>query len=223
MLIFTDVDGTLLEADGTFGVPEPIWRDARARHEIILASSRTLAELHEIRAALALDAAVIAEDGAVIQEPGGNPERLGVARSVLIAQLVGVVGEAEADELLRKEPAGQAGRQASLLLPRRLATLDRVARLAIAGLTLTPGGEWATVVAGADKGRAAGVLASRRGVTHWTAIGNGANDAPLLRAAARRFVIRNVDGHHPVLAALPDAFRIDTVGPRGWAAVLQPD
>ena len=71
-----------------------------------------------------------------------------------------------------------------------------------------------------DKGSAARVLAERWGVTRWAAIGNAENDATLLRAAHRAFVIRNADGHDPVLSRIPRAVLLTAPGPDGWLEML---
>ncbi|HRP09050.1 MAG TPA: hypothetical protein PLL69_11250 [Gemmatimonadales bacterium] len=92
-----------------------------------------------------------------------------------------------------------------------------------AGLALTPGGRWATVTAGSNKGKAASLVARDLGCTEWTAVGNAANDRELLAGATRRFAIRNPEGHDPVLAALPGVTLIQVHGPRGWPEAMPRD
>jgi mannosyl-3-phosphoglycerate phosphatase len=73
MIVFTDLDGTLL--DHTTYSWEPAaaaLRQLRLRKiPVILSSSKTLAEMDEIRADLDLQHPVIAENGAVIDVPPG--------------------------------------------------------------------------------------------------------------------------------------------------------
>ncbi len=72
-VVFTDLDGTLLDHD-TYD-----WQPAAATLDelkacgipVVLVSSKTIAELEEHRRALALDGPVIAENGAMINVPEG--------------------------------------------------------------------------------------------------------------------------------------------------------
>ena len=85
-MVFTDLDGTLLDHD-TYD-----WQPAAPMLEelkdlgvpVVLVSSKTLPELEEHRRALALHAPVIAENGAVIDTPEGYfPEDVGDALTSL--------------------------------------------------------------------------------------------------------------------------------------------
>lgn len=85
-VVFTDLDGTLLDHD-TYD-----WRPAASVLEelkgldvpVVLVSSKTLPELEEHRRALALYAPVIAENGAVIDTPEGYfPDDVGDALTSL--------------------------------------------------------------------------------------------------------------------------------------------
>jgi hypothetical protein len=150
----------------------------------------------------------------------GRVERLGLARDALRQRVSESLPRAECELVLGAEPMAARGRLASILVPAPLATPDRRARLDRAGLSLTPGGHWATITGHADKGAAARVLAARYGVTRWAAIGNAANDATLLRGAWQAFVIRNPEGHDPILASIPGTWMLTAPGPDGWREML---
>ena len=72
-VVFTDLDGTLLDHDTYDWLPAAGVLEELKRREIpvVLVSSKTLPELEEHRRALALDEPVIAENGAVIDVPEG--------------------------------------------------------------------------------------------------------------------------------------------------------
>ena len=219
LLIISDVDGTLLGDDGKCSLPIPLARQVASRHQVVLASSRDAAELAGVQAQTGLSGSLIAEDGAVLVDHG-RLDVLGVSRGVLLQRLAAALPPLESAALLAAEPRFAHGRRASILIPSRLATAERCARLHDAGLSLVPGGQWATITSGMDKGGAARVLADRWGVTRWVAIGNAPNDATLLRGAWRSFVIRNPEGHDPVLSRIPNAVMLTAPGPDGWHEML---
>ncbi len=219
MLIFSDVDGTLLGEGGVCDLPADALRDAFERYTVVLASSRDCDELREVQEMIGLRGALVAEDGAVIVDAGG-PEVLGTPRQALLAALHQALPEAEHRALLAAEPEAARQRLGSILIPVQLATPALGERLVEVGLASTPGGHWATITAGSSKGSAASVLAARMGVPRWVAIGNAQNDATLLDGASRAFVIRNADGHDPFLAKIPAAVKLTAAGPDGWLEML---
>lgn len=99
------------------------------------------------------------------------------------------------------------------------------------GLTLTRGGRFWHAFAGSDKGRAIQRLMQlyRRALRgsarlRSVALGDSANDLPMLKAASVAVVIPKPGGaHDPTLTdALPRALLAPAPGPRGWnAAVLE--
>lgn len=97
------------------------------------------------------------------------------------------------------------------------------APLAARGLRAHPGGRFVTVTGGgADKGVAARWLAARLGGSGGAplplvAIGDGPNDAGMLAAADRAFVVRGPDGRYA--PGLPGE-RLDGVGPAGFAQMV---
>ncbi len=121
-------------------------------------------------------------------------------------------------------PVTTGRRVASVLLPRLVAEDDEFAefreRIVSADLRCSAGGRWATLTGGSSKGRAAGVLMVRLGANGAIAVGNDANDESLFRNVSRPFVIRNHDGHHPRLAAIPGATLLQSPGPLGWQEMI---
>jgi hydroxymethylpyrimidine pyrophosphatase-like HAD family hydrolase len=219
LLIFSDVDGTLLGEDGKYALKAPAASELERRHQVVLASSRDVSELVEVLTQVGLQGDLIAEDGAVVVDRG-RIELLGLSRDVIKQRLRDALSAEEHDALLAAEPSAAQGRLGSILVPAPLATTERQAQLVTAGLSLVPGGRWATITSGADKGEAARVLAARWGVTRWAAIGNAPNDATLLGGAWRSFVIRNPEGHDPVLSRIPGAVLLTAHGPDGWLEML---
>ena len=85
-VVFTDLDGTLLDHDSYDWQPAAGTLDElKARGiPVVLVSSKTMAELEEHRRALGLDGPVIAENGAVIDVPEGYfPQAIGTGTGSL--------------------------------------------------------------------------------------------------------------------------------------------
>lgn len=248
LLLFSDVDGTLPGTAPGAAPPRALPRLAAAGVVVVLASSRTLAELVPLRRRLGLAGPLIAENGALVALPDdGGPGRVLVEGSVTMA----VAGErwvvvtlapplavltarvaalppalqgrwrAAAERAdAEVEPAGRGRFHSRLLDLRQDPPL--AALLAGHGIAVAPGGRWWQASTGSDKGNAAIRL-----LAAWTAwgghrpdtaaIGDDANDLPLLAVVRRPFVIRRPGaGHHPALAALPGAIRLDREGDAGW-------
>jgi HAD superfamily hydrolase (TIGR01484 family) len=132
----------------------------------------------------------------------------------------------------RAELLGHAG-AARLALARRCSVLAEpplpgpandacLKTLRSAGYHAAVGGRWLTVWRGPDKGGAArAYLAARREAglrpAGIAAVGDAANDVPLLCAASIRFVVRRPDGRYdPSLRAVPGAVPLDAAGHPGW-------
>lgn len=219
--VVSDVDGTLLDADGRFTSAPRKMRDAlRAvlpHAEIVLASSRTLDELRIVQHELGVSGHVIAEDGAVVaEERSGVPivSPLGLVAHSLkeeweriadkLPARVRHAGQLSADELAERginsaEARARAidNRFASVLLD--LADMSSetwdalLAHVRAANLEIARGGRWATITDRASKGRALRWLRDRNlsADLHVIAIGNDENDRSLLESADIAFVIRN--------------------------------
>lgn len=220
-VIFSDVDGTFLDEAGAVPFPRA-WLDAVALSwRVIFASSRTSADLLGLQERLGWRDWAIAEDGSVLVSPAGKEEILGTHRSEIVdrARQVGAWGQ-----VAEMVPVTAGARVASVLLPRHVAEAPEFAefreKILSAGLRCSPGGRWATLTGGSSKGEAARVLTARLQLHDTVAVGNDLNDQSLFRSVARAFVIRNADGHHPRLAAVPGATLLQSPGPGGWKEMI---
>lgn len=68
-ILFSDVDGTLLGADGRYAMSAAELRPALSQLDIVLASSRTVLELSRNQRELGIEGPVVAENGAVVAWP----------------------------------------------------------------------------------------------------------------------------------------------------------
>lgn len=224
MFIFSDVDGTFLGDDGTIPFDAAELAAIARDHTVVFCSSRTGAELRALQARVGWRGWAIAEDGAVLVPPAGEPELLGDAREALVAALRERGQGAALAALVRQAPQ-QQDRLASILVPRAVADAPAWAAFRAAALSAnvrcSPGGRWATLTRRADKGEAALALCRRLREVVEVAIGNDANDAGLLAVAVRPFVVRNPEGHHAILAALPRVSLLDSPGPQGWKEMVR--
>jgi len=220
-VIFSDVDGTFLDEAGAVPFQLEWLVEVASKWRVIFASSRTSADLRALQSRVGWQDWAIAEDGAVIVSPAGDEEVLGLEREVIEARARDSGAWAEVAELL---PVTTGIRRASVLLPRLVAEdpdfVEFRARILSAGLRCSPGGRWATLTGGASKGRAASILMTRLQADGAIAVGNDENDESLFRSVAKSFVIRNHDGHHPRLAAVPGATLLQSSGPLGWKEMI---
>jgi mannosyl-3-phosphoglycerate phosphatase len=239
--LFSDVDGTILDATERLAINADdvarIMRDV----ELILASSRTLVELGSVQRRLKIDAPLIAENGAVISFPPRWRGSLDTKRQLVVL----------GDPVARLRPrvrrcaveAGVTIADQRDTLPDRGRSLQRRHSICIRdwegsnaerfldalhneGLAASRSGKWITITSGADKGigvhnvleRAEQLGAPFRKTV---AIGNAANDQPLLAAADSRFAIRNPrTGHHAHLLDLPAVTALRASGQRAWREAL---
>lgn len=239
--LFSDVDGTLLDAADRLAITAADVARLAPRAELILASSRTLVELGDIQRRLQVKGPLIAENGAVVYLPprwrGGKSRRREVLalgdRAVEVRRRVQRCAEiAGVDIVDQRDLLPDRGRSLkrgySVCIrdwsgPGAERFLDTLRRYR---LRATRSGTWITITRGADKGTAARAVlaeARRRGSPYrWTAaIGNAANDQALLAAASGRFAIRNPRrGHHAELLKLPRVTRLSASGQRAWREVF---
>ncbi len=249
ILLFTDVDGTLLDREGRYAVSSDEIARAKDRVAVILASSRTILELSRNQRDLGLDGPLVAENGAVVALPWSDalsdvgayeeidgrkwcvvavgapvPELRAEARTVADSLGARYVDQGEA------EP--DIGRRYSLALRpppgHDASTLEHLAdALRRRGRSVASGGAWLCVTGGADKGRGVRTVLDcykrlARPVGIVAAAGDGDNDVPLLLAATRRFVISRDDGTwHPALRALPRVECVPIPGIAGWREVIR--
>ena len=243
--VLTDRDGTRLEGDGSVR-REPLAGHARlaaAGVPVFAVTSKTAAEIDELRAVLGLTTPAGFENGAGITCADRSQELL--PEAVPVARLAQV-----ADELRRTTAAPvrtlmQLGDEevASLtgLAPRHVA----LARQRVATLPLLVEARWDEALRAAlpshprlrllrgnrflhlqgDHEKAAVVrkllatAGDRAGLV--VACGDAPNDVALLAAADVAVIVPGKDGPHPdLLAAHPGALIAPAPHGRGWAAVL---
>lgn len=249
-VLFSDVDGTLLDEEGRYAVTPRQVGEFASCVELVLTSSRTIPELLEIQRDLGLRGPLIAENGALLSfPPGWRGTRVGTPRRIagedlrvvalgeraarlrpIVRRCAARVGVRPVEQRDTLPDLGRAiGRTHSILLrenapPRQWAEFQSL--LGDRGLDASHSGRWLAVTKGADKGTGARfllALAARRGAPYGVAaaVGNAENDIALLAAVERPFVIRNPrQGHDPALASLPRAHLLRAVGIAGWPEAL---
>jgi mannosyl-3-phosphoglycerate phosphatase len=250
ILLFSDVDGTVLGRDGRYAVTAEELAPWLPRVDIVLASSRTVRELVRNQRDLGIEGPVVAENGAIAAFPWQPAAAIGAERALIdghpwwvsmlgwpadrlraqVQRAAAHVGIAYVDQD-HVEPG--LGRVASVLVrpdgPHRdMAALAPLAtELRRVGCTVASGGDWLAVTGSADKDtgaravRQALTLAGHR-YTLVAAVGNGDNDLPLLHAAERGYVISCEDGSwHPALDAHPGSERVVAPGIAGWRELVR--
>ncbi|HFK4577733.1 TPA: mannosyl-3-phosphoglycerate phosphatase-related protein [Citrobacter sedlakii] len=254
VLVFTDLDGTLLDNQTYDWQPAAGWLARLREHEIpvILCSSKTAAEMLYIQKSLNLHGLpLIAENGAVIeydsrwQTESDSPRLMrGVPHDEVSAVLNKLREKGQykfttfddVDEATISEWTGLPHAQASLSrLHEASVTLiwrDSDARMAAfsqqlnaLGLQFVHGARfWHVLDASAGKDQAANGLIARyqrqwgqRPVT--VGLGDGPNDAPLLKVMNYAVVVKGLSREGVVLPdqASPYVYRTRSEGPAGWS------
>lgn len=246
-LVFTDLDGTLLDHhtyDHSPALPA-LERLRQAGVPVIPVSSKTLAELKEIRKRLHLKGPAVAENGAVIAYPGEAPQvappGYHLLRDFLIDRRSNPrfdtfgFGDMELEEVMKhtglpredakramkrlaSEPFFWRGDSESLAAFRREVKEKQ--------LRLLQGGRFMHLLGDTDKGEAVRLvvkhLRSRsKVVTRTIALGDSDNDRDMLLAVDNPVIIQKPDGSHISLAERPDAILTDQPGPAGWNQAIQ--
>lgn len=244
LLVFTDLDGTLLDHHSYDFTPAlPALEALRAASAgVVLASSKTAAEMAPLRRVLGLDAwPAIVENGAGVLPPGTDAlrgtdyARLRTALDALPADLrapfrgFGDMTPAEIAEstgLPEASAAAAGARQFSEpgLWSGSAAGRDDFRRaLAEKGVQSRRGGRFLTLSFGATKAdRMAEISAALQpGVT--VALGDAPNDVEMLEAADHAVIVAN-----PLAPPLPELTgeaagrirRTTETGPHGWNAAM---
>ena len=254
LIVFTDLDGTLLDHD-TYS-----WQEASPALEamrrkgvpLILCSSKTRAEMLVLWQELGLSHPFITENGGGIFAPDTNPITgagnwqpagpgwrgitLGRPVKELRAALDGFKHETGArgfGDMTDAEVAGLTGlglesaalaRKREFNEPVLLKNPERdapafMAAAQKAGLEVTKGGRFFHLLGGGDKGKAVRLLSGlyrRQDPELLTAaLGDSANDLPMLLAVDHAFQVALHHGGHAPLEG-PNLNRVQLAGPRGW-------
>ncbi len=242
LTVFSDLDGTLLDHDNySFERAKPALAELRTRGaRLVLASSKTAAEVEPIRAALGFsDCPAIVENGAGIL---GASDTQAASRYQELRSLLDRV-----DPMLRAEfrgfadmgpdavqrHTGLASDQVSRAMQRRFSEPGLflgspsqetafVAALGQVGLVAQYGGRFLTVSFGASKAERMRELRARFG-GRTLALGDAPNDAEMIEAADRGVIVLNRRGTPiPRLEGEKEGriTRTTQEGPEGWSAAV---
>jgi mannosyl-3-phosphoglycerate phosphatase len=240
MIVFTDLDGTLLDRDTySYAQAEPAIAQLRSRRiPLVLVTSKTRAEVAALRTGMGNQDPYIVENGAAIVMPDEADLVLGAtcaaAREALrrAASISGVsvrgFGEMPVTEIsqrsgLRPDIAELAARreygEPFVVLQGEVARLE--AALGDLGFQMTRGGRFYHVLGGCDKALAVTTLANLLGDADTVGLGDAPNDIGFL-GAVRLAVIMPSAQLATMRAALPAAMVAPETGPAGWnRAVLE--
>jgi len=246
LLVFTDLDGTLLDhEDYSHTAAEPALARLRAAGvPVILASSKTAAEIAPLREDLRLSAhPAIVENGAGILEAGEAAPENGGSYAALRAALDRVpaglraqfrgFGDCDAAEIARRTglPESQAALAAKRLHSEpgvwsgdEAGKAAFVEALRAVGVAAREGGRFLTLSFGGTKAGRMAEIAGRHSTPFVVALGDAPNDREMLEQADLGFVIANP--HRPPLPPLAGEdrghiLRIDAPGPKGWNAAME--
>ncbi len=241
--VFTDLDGTLLDHDTySFAAALPALAALEARAiPLILASSKTQAEMRPIAATLRLKTPMIVENGAGIvglgPDEGEGDSVYRRIRAVLatlpLARHFRGFGDWSVEKVARE--TGLAPEQAALARLRRFSEPGRwtgteeerlafTAQLAAHGLTGVQGGRFFTIMPPVSKAQAMRRVAAQLGESRacpvfTVALGDAPNDLAMLKAADLGVIVANP--HHEALPVtqrerIGRILRSRLPGPAGW-------
>ena len=244
-IVFTDLDGTLLDHDTySFDAARPALDTLRSLSiPLVPASSKTAAEIAALRSRIGFaDCPAIVENGAGILEPGAAPDEGAPVHADLLARLETLPGAlrrrfsgfsdwtvaelAERTGLAPDAAAMAARRQFSEPgvwsgTPEELAAFE--AALAERGLAARRGGRYLTLSFGATKADRIREIAARYAAPghrpQVIAAGDAPNDVEMLEAAGTGIIVANP--HTAPLPALAGESagrisRTEKPGPAGW-------
>jgi mannosyl-3-phosphoglycerate phosphatase len=241
LLVFTDLDGTLLDHDSYSWAPAlPAMARLRANGvPVILASSKTAAEIAPLRAEMRLAACpAIVENGAGVLMPHAVPEETGDQYQALrqaltdlpddLRRLFQGFGDMTAEEIATLTGLGPD--QAQLAKARGfsepgLFSGDRVqlnafvAALQGAGINARRGGRFLALSFGGTKAARMSEITAAYGAAKTLALGDAPNDVEMLQAADHGIIIANPAGSGlPMLAGerTGQIERSALPGPNGW-------
>ncbi|MEM7430710.1 MAG: HAD-IIB family hydrolase [Pseudomonadota bacterium] len=226
MVVFTDLDGTLLDDQSySWAAAEPALRALRERDiPVVLVSSKTIAELQSLRERLDLPHPVVAENGAIVDVPENyfGVEQIAVKPSVPRADIQTAYSAVKADGNYQCQAFFEMGPQIiaehtglslaqATLANRRSASepilwLDSednarvfIDQLTTRGLRCVHGGRFLHVMSNTSKGEAVRrlIAAYQQIVTAKTLVSVACGDAPNdLDMLASTDVAVMIPGHH---------------------------
>lgn len=237
--VFTDLDGTLLEPDGTLSAEaaRAVEGLSRRRVPLLLLTSKTETELSSWRERLRAAGGSF-ENGAGVAGPFGREVlpaalpvsllrealgRLALQSGLELTPLDALDDEAlcAASGLAREALAAARARDWDLpfLAPPGAEGALRSAAIRLSGVSLTRGGRFWHLSGRHDKADALRLLAERLALGRPTAgLGDAANDAGFLRLTDLPVIVPPPSGDSPLLALVPRGRLAPAAGGAGWAA-----
>lgn len=234
MIVFTDLDGTLLDRDTySYEAALPAIAQLRARGiRLVPVTSKTRLEVEALRRQMGNTDPYIIENGAAVVIPGGNDLVLGAASAAarealaLAAHASGVrvrgFGEMPVAEICERSGLTPAAAELAsrreygepfVVLNGEVGALT--AALGELGFKMTRGGRFFHVLGGCDKARAVVELAEILGDADTVGLGDAPNDIGFLLAVRRPVIVPSQD-LDAMRAALPGAAVAPEMGPAGW-------
>lgn len=236
LVVFSDLDGTLLDhVSYDFSPALPALRALEKRDiPVVLASSKTGAEIMSIREAMALENyPAIVENGAGELSPGRSAEQdyseyyklqsilddLPVELRLLFRGFADMTDADVADITGLSLETAKLARQRAYTEPGvfsgSAAEKDRFrSALRQAGVSSHEGGRFLTLSFGQTKADRIRAIMSRLDVSYSIALGDAPNDRDMLLAANQAVIVRN--DHAPDIGAIPEALYTELPGPAGW-------
>ncbi|MEL6582648.1 MAG: HAD-IIB family hydrolase [Pseudomonadota bacterium] len=239
LVIFSDLDGTLLDHETYSYAPAKPALERIARHglPLVLASSKTAAEVQALHQELGLTAPAIVENGAGLFVPGmplaesNNYARIREALAELPETLrsgfvgfgdLGTAGIVQATGLPADAAARAADRQFSEPglwegSPDDLQAF--LAALAERGISARRGGRFLTLSFGKTKADQMQTVMSQLNAERSLALGDAPNDVEMLEAADLGVIVQNARAQSiPPLAGerAGTIIRTEDAGPTGW-------
>jgi mannosyl-3-phosphoglycerate phosphatase len=233
-IVFTDVDGTLLDHD-TFSYRSAEEGLALLRGSgipLVLVSSKTLPELTKLHSELSLTSPIIFENGGGIYWTGEAEREPIEYTGMTVSQLVEYV------PLLRKglpPESARLSRQRTASLPFIFTNGRKIGGdelrsingfLHPLGLAVAKGGRFYYFLSNSsDKGKAVKKIIEYYGQKHQCAIrtigiGDSENDIPMFRAVDIPVVVKKNDGT-TLVTGLPDIKVADGIGPAGFTEAVK--
>jgi mannosyl-3-phosphoglycerate phosphatase len=234
MVVFTDLDGTLLDRDTySYAQAEPAIAQLRAQGiPLVLVTSKTRAEVEALRERMGNIDPYIVENGAAVFIPEGGRLVFGASNTasreaLRIASATSQVTVRGFSEMtlaeicerseLRPEEAELASQreygEPFVVMDGDIDAL--VAPLRELGFQVTRGGRFYHVLGGCDKASAVLALAERLKDTDTIGLGDAPNDIGFLQVVRQAIIVPSPN--LPVMrAALPAAIIAPEPGPEGW-------
>ena len=244
LLIFTDLDGTLLDHDSySFAPAETVLNDLKQNQvPVIINSSKTKSEILAIQKQLGIWYPFISENGAAVYQPENdswNCHSFTQSRKLILQELAEIKYKesfafsgfadwsaediAERTGLALDEAKKAADREFSepLIWEDSEEAKSRFHKLlGKAGLTAVQGGRFLTVTGPTDKGAAMRWLSDRlaNGETRKVvALGDSPNDEQMLNAADIAVVVMSKRSSEMTISGPELVIRTKESGPTGWA------